>query len=151
METTEYRFDDILKRYNVVLENFSTISDIYTNDKLFIKDNKLVIHPYSSTRSAVRWWNNYNREDCKIFIEDLFSEMLSIHSILISLSSTFNKKINKKKQRRKKRKNLEKQKKLLEECNKTRIGLLHLMVTYKNDENFTNFINRILGIIKKFN
>ena len=151
METATYRFDDILKRYNVILENFSTISRIYKNDKLFINDNKLVIQPYSPTRSVIRWWNNYSREDCKIFIENLFNEMLSIHSILISLSSTFNKNIKKKNHRSKKKKNLEKQKKLLEECTKTRIGLLHLMVTYKDDENFTDFINKILGIIKKFN
>tara|TARA_B110000971_G_scaffold158935_1_gene162391 strand:- start:1454 stop:1918 length:465 start_codon:yes stop_codon:yes gene_type:complete len=152
MVNLPHNFNDICERYNSVLENLSTISDISKDDKLFIHKSKLIIQPYSSTRSFVRWWNKYNRNDCVDFIEELYTNISSLNIQLVSLVS-LSKKVtsnNKKKKRNKIRQaNYYRKLELLNKCKDTKSGLRHLMITYKNDQKFVDSINTVLNMIDK--
>ena len=145
MANLPHSFMDICERYNSVLENLSIISDISKNDKLFINESKLVIQPYSSTRSFVRWWNKYNRNDCMDFIEELYNSISSLNIQLVSLSRNVTSNIKKRKRNKVRRANYSRKLELLNKCKDTKSGLLHLMITYKNDQNFVDFINKILN------
>ena len=157
MENRVYLNDDMREKYDFVLVNLQTIASIEPNDKLYIKEDNLCHHPYSSTRSINRWWNNYNRSDCKKFINELYTVTLS--DVIISITPLkFIDKPNMKKgkHRRRKKRNILKysiNKKLMEllikTCKNSKEGLLHLMMTYSGDIEFSNFINNILSIIDK--
>ena len=149
--------DDIQQKYDFVLVNLKTIASIETNDKLYIKDNNLCLHSYSSTRAINRWWNNYNRLDCKKFINDLYTDL---SAVIISIRSpklnNCNPNMKKGKHRRKRKRkilretiNIKRRKHLLTVCKKSKEGLLHLMMTYSGDADFSNFIYTILSIIDK--
>ena len=147
MEKQIHQSDDILNKYDSVLVNLNIISSIDTNDKLYIEDVKLCRHPYSSTRAITRWWNNYNREDCKKFITELYEE---ISNIIILITSIVNKNIGGKHTRKKIKRGHKKRKRLLiSSCHESKKGLLHLMMTYSNDPEFSKCINNILSIIEK--
>ena len=142
-------FNDVDKKYNSITKNLSIISNIQQNDKLYIQDSTLAIQPYSSTRYLVRWWNKYNRQECMKFITELYNQLSSLNNQLVSLATTYNKAVKKRKHRRIKKKYLIKKAKLLNLCKDTKKGLLHLMITYKNDKKVTDFVNYILSIIDK--
>lgn len=147
MENKIHNGDGILNKYDSVLVNLNIIASIDTNDKLYIEDAKLCRHPYSSTRSITRWWNNYNREDCKKFITELYKE---VSNIIILITSIVNKNIGSKHTRNKIKKGNKKRKRLLiSTCQESKKGLLHLMMTYNNDPEFSKFINNTLHIIDK--
>ena len=149
MANLPHSFNDMREKHDSVLENLSTISAISKNDKLFINESKLVIQPYSSTRSFVRWWNKYNRNDCMDFIGELYNSLSSLNIQLTTLSANLNSNVKKRKRNKIRRANYSRKLELSKKCKDTKAGLLHLMITYKNDQKFVDFINKILNIIDK--
>ena len=141
--------DDILKKYNSILINLNIVASINKNDKLYIHNSELVRHPYSSTRVFTRWWNNYNRKDCIKFINELYEDISSLIIALLSISIKTDATIKKRHHRKIKKKARARKVKLIASCKNTKRGLLHLMITYKDDPDFSDFINKILGIIDK--
>ena len=149
MDTQIYPKDDILNKYDSVLAILNIIKSIDINEKLYIEDAKLCRHPYSSTRALTRWWNNYNRSDCQKFITEVYEEISEIIILMTSISTKTD--LNVKKRRHKKIKKAYKKRKdtLIAACGESKKGLLHLMMTYNKDANFSEFINNILSIIDK--
>ena len=142
------KVDNPLKKFDSVLVNLNTLSSINKNDKLYIKNSALVIQPYSSTRAFTRWWNSYNRRDSIKFIEELYKD-LSLLITFFTSTSIIDQNMKKIQYRRLKRRNKDKKNKLIQAAKDTKQGLLHLMVTYKNDQNFTDFVNKHLSIIRE--
>ena len=149
MASLPHSFNDISGKYYSVILNLSTISNINKNDKLFISDSKLVIQPYSSTRSFVRWWNKYNRNDCMDFIRELYKNISSLNIQLVTLTRNLNSNVKKRKRNKVRRANYSRKLELINKCKDTKEGLRNLMMTYKNDSKFVDFINNILKIIDK--
>ena len=147
MENLPPRGDNITK-YNLILRDLRIISNINKNDKLIIKNNTIIIQPYSSRRAFIRWWNGYNREDSKFFIDKLFKKMLYIYSNLTNLSLNIRRTKKKRRYNNLKKRYEEKREILRTLCQNTKKGLLHLMITYKDDGDFTDFINQKMDVIK---
>ena len=145
MEEQIHQREDIIDKYDSVLVNLNIIATIDTNDKLFIREGELCRQVYSKTRAITRWWNNYNREDSKVFITELYK---NISEIIISLTSIMIKtNVSKHKRNKIKKKQKKRQKALITACNNSKKGLLHLMMTYSKDKDFNEFINNTLNII----
>ena len=141
--------DDILKKYDLVLVNLDIIARIIVSDKLYVDNSKLVLQPYSSTRSITRWWNNYNRADCIKFIKELYEDISSLIILLISISTRTDVTVKKRQHKKIKKKYKRQKAQLIAACRNTKQGLLHLMITYKDDSGVGDSINKILAIVNK--
>ena len=78
---TSKQRDKIMARHEKILNDLNTIKTIGKNDKLIIKEDEIIIQPYSSTRSFVRWWNNYSRVDSINFLENLYDKNENIEKL----------------------------------------------------------------------
>ena len=142
--------DNKMTRHDKILNDLNTVKTISKNDKLIIKNDEIIIHPYSSTRSLIRWWNNYSRADSIEFLNNLYDN-ISLYIIeLSSISIKTDPSVKKRQRRRKNRAANRKKTSLIQTCKDSKAGLLHLIITYKDDEKFTDFVNRLFSIIDKF-
>jgi len=145
----EKQRDQIMTRHKKILNDLKTINTIDKNDKLIIEEDEIIIHPYSSTRSFVRWWNNYSRVESINFLKNLY-DSISLYIIdLTSISIKTDINMKKRKHRKLKREANKNKIELIKACKESKQGLLHLIITYKDDEAFRYSVNNIFSIIDK--
>ena len=135
--------DQLLNKSDNILKSLKLISLIDSGDKLFIRDDSLIIHPYSTTRALNRWWYSYNRATSMDFITNLYEESAKTIRQLEG--------VNSRGKVRTRRKFLRKKQLIESAIKNAKTGLLHLMMTYRNDSNIQMGINNILVKTEVYN
>tara|TARA_B100000530_G_C15660521_1_gene370159 strand:- start:63 stop:500 length:438 start_codon:yes stop_codon:yes gene_type:complete len=68
---------------NLILSNFEVLSKIQYNDKLTYTNNKLIIDNSYYFRPLYRWYNNYNRLDTLLILNNMISNIMYISDFFI--------------------------------------------------------------------
>ena len=131
-------------KYEYIISNLCTLSNISLSDKLYLENEQIIIHKQKTFSSFVRWWYSYNRKETCEFIVNLFSEVDSLVSILNFIINNMKHKKKKKKKKKKYNTLVNKREVLMNEISRAKIGLTNLMLTYSNDTEFCKNINIIL-------
>ena len=73
---------------NHLLLDLEVIKQLLENDKLAVitlpGSTKLSVHSANSISSVIRWYNNYNREDCINYLELLTNNIVKTSDFIIS-------------------------------------------------------------------
>ena len=73
---------------NHLLLDLEVIKQLLENDKLAVitlpGPTKLSVHSANSISSVIRWYNNYNREDCINYLELLTNNIVKTSDFIIS-------------------------------------------------------------------
>ena len=73
---------------NHLLLDLEVIKQLLENDKLAVitlpGSTKLSVHSVNSISSLTRWYNNYNREDCINYLEQLTTNIVKTSDFIIS-------------------------------------------------------------------
>jgi len=73
---------------NHLLLDLEVIKQLLENDKLAVitlpGSTKLSVHSVNSISSITRWYNNYNREDCINYLEQLTTNIVKTSDFIIS-------------------------------------------------------------------
>lgn len=65
-----YKMNDVISLSNDFDDKFSALINLKKNEKLIIVDKKLYLDTNMMIfQPLTRWWNNYNRNDTVVFIE----------------------------------------------------------------------------------
>lgn len=131
-------------KFNNIIDNLESISSIKVYDKLYIVNNVISIHSPKTFIGIIRWWYKYNRSDTVGFLISMFNDIDSLLSILTFIID--NQKPRRKQQRRTRRYKviIKKKSKLIDFINRAEKGLQNIIITYSNDEDFCNSINKVL-------